>query len=148
MKPPWATLVIVTTMLVGCHVITPVEMTHTAITETFVRIHLSMQKDGEVPRSLDVIPRRESYANRTTDGWGRELEYSISDDGILTLKSLGRDGKIGGTGEGTDISKSYRTIDEDGNSLVGQDHWIVTAEVKNNSEQDGGGQPATRPESK
>jgi len=106
-----------------------------------------MNKEAEVPKSLDVLPRREGYANRTKDGWGRELDYSISGGGILTLKSLGRDGKIGGTGEDADISKSYRTVDEEGNSLIKDDYWIVNAKVRNNSEQGGAGQPTTRSES-
>ncbi|NLT72541.1 MAG: hypothetical protein GXX91_17850, partial [Verrucomicrobiaceae bacterium] len=73
----------------------------------------------------------------------RELEYTISPSGVLNVASLGRDGKIGGTGEDADISQSYRTIDENGKSLIGEYLWIVTAEIKDNSEQDGGGRPAT-----
>ncbi len=148
MKPALIALFAIALLLQGCHVITPVEMTHTAIGETFYRIHLFMQKEGMVPKSLDVLSLREGYGNRTTDGWGRELQYTISPNGVLSLKSLGRDGEIGGAEEDADISRSYRTIDETGKSLIGEDLWIVTAEINNNSEQDGGGQPATRPESK
>lgn len=134
MKPCAIALFVSALILQGCHVITPVEMTHTAIGETFYRIHLFMQKEGKIPRSFDVLPRREGYSNRTTDGWGQELAYMISENGILTLKSLGRDGKIGGSGEDADITRSYRTVDDDGKSIIGEDLWIVTAEIKNNSE--------------
>jgi hypothetical protein len=147
MKPSLIALFAFVFILQGCHVITPIEMTRTAIGETFYRIHLFMQKEGKAPPALDVLPRREGYGNRTTDGWGRELAYSQSPDGVLSLKSLGRDGWIGGTGEDADISRSYRTIDENGRSLIGDDLWIVTAEIKIPSEQAGAGQPATRSDS-
>lgn len=123
--------VLITTILFlqGCHFITPVEMTNTAIGETFYRIHLYMRSLGNVPQSLEVLPIRENYANRTTDGWGRELLHTVSREGIITLQSLGRDGEPGGEGEDADISRSYRTIDETGKSIIGDDYWIVNAEI-------------------
>src|SRR5438105_392872 len=89
--------------------ITPIEMTHTAMTETFVRISLYAETNKAVPPSLDVLPKREGYANRTTDGWKRLLQYSVSGNDVITLRSLGADGKPGGDGENADISQSYHS---------------------------------------
>jgi hypothetical protein len=110
-------------------VITPVEMTDSAITETFVRIDLYAKEHGTTPPSLDVLPERKGYMNRITDGWGRPLLYEVSDDGRLTLTSYGKDGKPGGSGEDADISRSYYSRRPDGSLWVGSDLWIVEAEV-------------------
>jgi hypothetical protein len=111
--------------LVGCAPITPVEMTHSAITETFVRINIYARKYGAIPPSVDALPIREGYANSTTDGWGRRPEYRVAPDGTITLTSHGRDGRPGGTGDDADISVSYRTKRPDGSLWAGSDLWIV-----------------------
>ena len=77
----------------GCqsfvNVIPPRDMTNTAITETTVRIHMYMTANGKYPDNLSVLPVRDGYANRTTDGWGQNLIYEVDDEGIISLKSLG-----------------------------------------------------------
>lgn len=110
--------------------ITPVEMTHTAMIETFVRISLYAETNKALPPSLEVLPKREGYANRTTDGWKRTLEYSVSGDGVITLRSLGKDGRPGGDGENADISQSYLSKRPDGSLWVGSPMWTAEAEVK------------------
>jgi len=112
------------------HVITPVEHTNTSIGETFVRIGIYAERNQEMPRSLDVLPKRSSYANDITDGWKRPLRYDVRDDGIVTLESLGRDGKPGGTGEDQDISRRYYWRKADGSLWAGSDMWIVEGEVR------------------
>ena len=111
-------------------VITPVEITHTAIGETFVRMHMYLTEHHQFPGALDDLPKREGYANRTTDGWQRPLIYTIEQDNFITLRSLGKDGRPGGSGEGADIQKTYRTKNPDGSWCVDEEFWIVTAEVK------------------
>jgi len=102
-------------------------MTHTAITETFVRMNLYAQQRHSIPTSLDVLLKRTGYANRTTDGWNRPLLFETRADGILTLKSFGKDGKPGGKGEDADISTSYQAKHEDGTLWIGDEMWIVKA---------------------
>ena len=68
--------------------------------------------------------------NRTTDGWNRPLQYRVAQDGIITLTSLGADGKPGGDGEDADISVSYRSKRPNGSLWVGSPMWLVEAEVK------------------
>jgi hypothetical protein len=117
--------------LSGCtDKITPVEMTRTAMTETLVRINIYAETNKAIPSSLDVLPKRDGYMNRTTDGWNRPLQYRVAQDGIITLTSLGADGKLGGNGEDADISVSYLSKRPDGSLWVGSAMWLVEAKVK------------------
>ena len=61
-----------------------------------------MLENGNHPPDLSVLPMLNGD-NETSDAWGRPLKYSVDDQGIITLKSLGRDGKRGGEGEDADI---------------------------------------------
>ena len=128
------------------HVITPREMTATAITESLVRIHLYAQTNRALPPTLEVLPRRDGYMNRTMDGWGYELRYDISDTGIITLSSLGADQKPGGTGDNADISRTYRSHDEDGTLIADEDMWIVEGELHDESTQNNDMHRRTRAE--
>jgi hypothetical protein len=112
------------------HTISPVDETQTAIIETFARIAIYAETNKAVAPSLAVLPKRDGYANQTTDGWKRPLQYRVTEDGIITLTSLGADGKPGGNGENADISKSYSAKRPDGGFWVGSPMWIVEAEVR------------------
>lgn len=124
----FGTLSIVATSCVT--VISPREMTDTAIGESFARIHLYAKTNGELPQTIADFPRREGYANQTQDGWGGELLYDVSNTGSVTLVSLGADQKPGGTGDDADISRSYRWTDEDGRFIAGDDMWLVDGELR------------------
>jgi hypothetical protein len=104
-------------------------MTRTSITETFVRIDLYAKQKGQLPPTLAVLPEREGYANRITDGWGRPLQYHLDRDGIITLTNLGRDGKPGGAGADADIAESYYSSRKDGTLWVGAELWIAEARI-------------------
>jgi hypothetical protein len=137
-----AVLVLVAAFLRWYDVIPPRDMTITAVVETFVRINLYAQTNRSIPLSLDVLPKREGYANRTVDGWGQPLLYTVGADGVITLTSFGADGKPGGEGLDADISESYRCRRADGSLWVGSSMWIV--EAKLNPQPDGpanGSQP-------
>lgn len=110
--------------------IPPQALTDTAMTETFVRIEMFMKEHGKTPPNLAVLPTREGYANRTTDAWGRELQYTVDDTGIITLRSLGADGKPGGDGLNKDNVRRYRTRNPDGSSCIHDEYWIVNAEIE------------------
>jgi hypothetical protein len=110
--------------------ISPYEMTHTAMVETFVRINQYAEVHRSLPPSLDVLPKRDGYANRTTDGWNRPLRYRVTSNGVITLQSFGADGKPGGSGENADIVQSYLSRRIDGSLWVGSPTWIVEAELK------------------
>lgn len=110
--------------------IPPSAMTHTAITETQVRIHIYMLEHREYPPNLAVLPKRDGYMNRTTDGWGHPLLYAVDDDGIISLSSLGCDGKPGGTGDDQDVTRRYRTRNDDGTLNIDDELWTVRSEIK------------------
>ena len=120
-------LVVVANSLVT--IIPPRSMTLTAITETHVRMHLYLQEHRECPETLAQLPTRDGYMNRTTDGWDRPLLYSVTDDGIISLSSLGRDGVAGGTGDDRDITRRFRTRNDDGTSNIDDELWTVTSEI-------------------
>lgn len=112
------------------HTITPVESTNSAIIESFARVQLYAKANRVAPPSLDALPKRKGYANQITDGWHRPLHYRLASDGVITLTSLGKDGKPGGTGEDADISVSYRSRRPDGSLWAASDSWIGEAQVK------------------
>ncbi len=125
-------LVLIAACVWWCHmdVIPPDAMTITAIGETFVRINLYAESNRSIPSSLDILPKREGYADLTTDGWGRPLVYKVAADGVITLTSFGADGKPGGEGRDGDFSQSYRCRRPDGSLWVGSPMWIVEAEIR------------------
>jgi hypothetical protein len=128
----------------GCDRMTPVEATRTSMRETFARIALYAETNRSIPQSLAVLAPRAGYANKTTDGWGRPLQYDLSKEGIITLRSYGADGKPGGVGEDTDISLSYHSKSPDGSLWVGAPMWIVEAEVYPQQAVASNGGPAIR----
>jgi hypothetical protein len=69
---------------------------------------------GELPHNLAVLPEQPGYYNSTKDGWGREIVFEVSTSGIVTLRSLGRDGVVGGFGEDADIIGSFPSRDSQG----------------------------------
>jgi hypothetical protein len=83
-------------------------MTVTAMDETAYRIGMYLQKNGRLPPNFNSLPVREGYINRTTDGWDRPLIYTIESGNTVLLKSLGADGKPGGTGDDEDLTQRYR----------------------------------------
>lgn len=106
------------------------ELTITAIGETHFRMYLFAQSNGTLPKQLADLPERIGYANRLFDAWGRPLLFDIDDSGVITLGSLGRDGRIGGDGDNKDIVRKYRSRDaESGRLIAGEDLWVVNGEI-------------------
>lgn len=56
----------------------------------------------------------EGYDNDIRDGWNRELVFEVSTSGVVTFRSLGRDGAAGGSGEDADIVRSIPARDSQG----------------------------------
>ncbi len=89
--------------------IPPRDETVTSMELTAIRIGMYMRQNASLPKSLAVIPEREGYYNRTTDGWSRPLIYRHDDDGF-SLTSLGRDGVPGGNGEDADVVRKFHLV--------------------------------------
>ncbi|MGS5084978.1 type II secretion system protein GspG [Hydrogenophaga sp. A37] len=128
----WQTCSILAVLFGGCHVdvIPDRDLTYSAIGETFFRIHLYAKANGTLPPSLNLLPERSGYTNQITDAWHRPLAYDIDADGILTIRSLGQDGAVGGSGDDGDIVVKYRGRDGTGKVIAGQELWVVDGEIK------------------
>jgi hypothetical protein len=88
--------------------ISPRDLTVTAMGETAVRIAIYFENHKELPIAFDQLPTRDGYMNRTIDGWGQPLDYTILDSHTFKLASLGRDGVQGGKADDADIVRTYR----------------------------------------
>ena len=122
-------VVIIGMPLVCVETIPPHSATISAMIETQVRIHMYMTANRDYPRDLSVLPVRNGYANRATDGWERPLIYKVDDEGVISLTSLGRDGKVGGEGDDADIVRRYRTRNDDGSLNIDDEYWIIYSEI-------------------
>ena len=109
--------------------ISPESLTRAALQGAMVRIHMYMLEHREYPPDLTVLPEREGHDNRLTDGWGRPLLFSVDEEGIITVSSLGRDGKPGGDGPDADIVRRNRSRNEDGSLDIEDEYWSVTSKV-------------------
>ena len=68
---------------------------------------------GELPRSLVDLPAIEGYDGGIRDGWRRTILFEVSSN-VVTFRSLGRDGAPGGSGDDTDIVRSFPARDAQG----------------------------------
>ena len=69
---------------------------------------------GELPHTLTALPEMQGYDTSTRDEWGRDIVFEVSTSGIVTLRSLGRDGVVGGSGNDADMIGSFPSRDADG----------------------------------
>jgi Type II secretion system (T2SS), protein G len=69
---------------------------------------------GELPHALTGLPEMQGYYNSTRDAWGREIVFEVSPSGIVSLRSLGRDGVVGGSDEDADMIGSFPARDSQG----------------------------------
>ena len=104
-------------------------ITLTAIGETHFRIHIFATQNNRLPTTLSQLAPRPGYANRVEDAWGQRLIYDVDEEGVISLGSFGRDGQRGGDGEDSDIIRRFRSFDESGAFIAGDDLWVVECEV-------------------
>ena len=95
-------------------VIPPRALTATRMQILKTRVLEFARKHGELPSSLSVLPANQARDNSILDGWHREILFEVSTSGILTFRSLGRDGLVGGSGEDADITRSFMARDSQG----------------------------------
>lgn len=87
--------------------IPPRDLTITRIGVTQVRLRAYWKTHGRLPPNLSDLPLSPGRDNATVDGWGRSLLYSVTGTSLVTLSSLGADGRAGGTGLDEDIVVSF-----------------------------------------
>jgi hypothetical protein len=68
----------------------------------------------ELPKSLAALPPLDRYDSSYRDGWRRRIAFEVSASGVVSFRSLGRDGVRGGSGEDADIVRSFPARDAQG----------------------------------
>ena len=90
-------------LLPGCasmvDTIPPASATKLEMHRTLDRINLNIERTGRPPSTLQDLPPSDELVRTPTDGWGRPLIYSVDESGTIFLKSLGADGKPGGSAD-------------------------------------------------
>jgi hypothetical protein len=90
----------------------PYQLTQTTMTVLqYQRFPAFLEANHSFPKSLGELPERKGYDNSIQDGWGRDIEYTKTPNGTVILRSLGKDGKIGGLGENADIIVTFKGED-------------------------------------
>lgn len=104
---------------------------------TVMRMHVIKRKilhqvmtTGKMPRDLRMLPQLQGYDNRHNDGWGREIQYSVTEGQTVVLKSLGADGEAGGSGEDRDILGSFQARTKGGESNSENCPWTLEPRPK------------------
>jgi len=87
------------------------DMTRSRIGGFEYRLHDYYAVNHRLPASLSDIPVEANKDNEVVDGWGRPIQYS-SNGTTVTLLSLGKDGRRGGTGEDADIVDTFDVVKE------------------------------------
>ncbi len=78
------------------------------------RIQLYAAEHGALPPELSAAKEIPGFNNSPDDAWGRPVVYSFDANGVVTLKSLGKDGAPGGAGENADVLGVYPSRQPDG----------------------------------
>ena len=94
--------------------IPPRSLTGTRMFVTMRRILQFAHGHNKLPPTLAELPPMPGYDTETTDAWGRPLDYSVDDAGVVILRSLGADGHPGGDGENEDMTASFTSRDSQG----------------------------------
>lgn len=74
------------------------------------RVRRYVKLNNEIPHDLSNLPILNGFNNDIKDAWGNDIIYLVNNKEV-TLTSLGRDGKIGGKGEDTDISEKFNAFE-------------------------------------
>ena len=83
------------------HSIPPENLTETRLDLAFERIQAYWNLHGKVPKEPSELPDMPDCSMR--DGWGREFHWKSDGKRTVSVWSLGRDGKKGGSGEDEDM---------------------------------------------
>ncbi|MFZ2642307.1 MAG: type II secretion system protein GspG [Verrucomicrobiia bacterium] len=111
-------------LMLSVDVIPPTSQTADAIHMCKRRIQRYAIEHNALPSALIETKEIEGYDNSIKDAWGRPIIYGVDTNGLVTLASLGKDNKPGGTGDGADMIGVYPSRQPSGrwsDELVG---WI------------------------
>ena len=94
--------------------IPPRVLTETRMWVVKRRILRDARSHNQLPHALSELPKMEGYDNHIWDEWGRVLIYEVLPSGDIRLTSLGRDGKVGGSGKDQDMVTTFPSHDAQG----------------------------------
>jgi len=87
--------------------IPPRALTRTRMAVIRQRIYEYYAKSGKLPATLADLPEGPPQRDSSLqDGWGRPIQYAVEDKAV-TLLSLGKDGRPGGTDDDSDIETEF-----------------------------------------
>ena len=100
------------TVLVMVHPVPESAITSTSIIVTTRRIEAYLNEYKRLPETLDQLPPWTGDPERdaSVDLWKRPLLYEVHPNGTFTIRSLGRDGLPGGTGDDTDFLERFEVV--------------------------------------
>jgi hypothetical protein len=104
-------LVIVALAWFGFDVVPPRNLTRTRMESLKRRVIEFAHQTKRLPVNLGELPKRAEYDNSLLDGWGRPIEYAPNTNGVVKLRSLGKDNRLGGVGENEDVELTFRALE-------------------------------------
>ena len=112
----FAAVIVAVVVFASCVVdrIPPRALTATRMQVLKRRVLQYAQSHGELPKSLASLPPMDGYDSSVQDGWKRDITFEVSASGVVSFRSLGRDGVAGGSGEDADILRSFPVRDTQG----------------------------------
>ena len=112
----FAAVIVAVVVFASCVVdrIPPRALTATRMQVLKRRVLQYAQSHGELPKSLASLPPMDGYDSSVQDGWKRDITFEVSASGVVSFRSLGRDGVAGGSGEDADILRSFPARDTQG----------------------------------
>ena len=112
-------------LIVGCDQTFWWNQNATTMWFTKRRIIKYLRVQGRLPDSLSQLAEMPGYDNSICDAWGRALIYKILPNGDVSLTSLGRDGKPGGSAEDTDMTGIFTPLTADGRPADELADWKI-----------------------
>jgi len=109
-----AALVLVGIAMLFLESVPPHSMTHMSMSMCKRRILRYAQKHGALPSSLSGTKAIEGRHSSIKDSWGLALDYSVNANGVVTLRSLGKDNAPGGAGDNMDMIGVFSARKPDG----------------------------------
>jgi len=101
-------------LMLSVDVVPPASRTYTAIHMCKRRIQRYALEHNALPSALSETKEIEGCDNSIKDAWGRPLIYRADTNGLVTLESLGKNNKPGGTGNDADMVGVYSSRQPNG----------------------------------
>lgn len=109
-----ATLAIVGIAMLFVDTIPPHSMTDLSMQMCKRRVLRFAREHGKLPSSLSETKPIEGYHSSMKDGWGVVLDYGFDSNGVVTLRSLGKDRAAGGIVNDVDMIGTFPSKEADG----------------------------------